>query len=200
MKYGIRIALILAIVLIVSLAFATVISYNGLVRDEIAVDREYAKIDNRLTERQATITQLLSVVEGLAAYEASIIDAITSARAAYAAAQASGDLEGMIEADALYVESLTSLLVVVENYPDIASDAAFLNLMVTISGIESALFVARNDYNNAVADYNESVRMFPRVIIANMFDFAPSIEYWQLADGAGEIPAIDFGTYDNPQA
>lgn len=197
MKNRLRVIWIVLAVLVFALFMSIVGGYNSLVRSDVAIDEAYANVANRLNERQATIAQLLPVVAGLADQEQDIIDAITDARTQYATASAAGDIEGMIEADALTVNSLTSLLVVVENYPDIVSDAAFLDLMVTISGIESALYVARRDYNEAVGDYNASVRLFPKVLIARMFSFATEVDYWRLSEGADDIPAIDFGAYDD---
>jgi LemA protein len=196
MKQGLKVSLIVTGVLFLVLALSVIFTYNSLVKGENSIESEYANIESRMTERQATITQLVSVVTGLAAQEQAIIDAITSSREAYFQAKNSGDLDGMIDADAEYVSNLSTLLgVIVEDYPAIASASAFEDLMVTISGIESALYVARRDYNEAVADYNESVKLFPKVLIANMFNFPESKEYWKLAEGADEIPEIDFGDY-----
>jgi LemA protein len=197
MKNRLRVIWIVLAVLVFAVFINVIGGYNSLVRSDVAIEEAYANVANRLNERQATIAQLLPVVAGLADHEQAILDSINAARAAYAAANATGNIDGMIQADAMTVESLTNLLVVVENYPTIAADAAFLDLMVTISGIESALYVARRDFNEAVASYNASVRLFPKVLIARMFQFDSSVEYWKLSDGAEEIPVIDFGAYDD---
>ena len=65
-------------------------------------------------------------------------------------------------------------------------------LIDEISSIESSLAVARRDYNEAVQDYNASVRRFPRVLYAGMFGFDKSVEYWKMNDGADEVPVIEF--------
>ena len=182
-----------AFVLLLGLTFA--FTYNSLVKKEVAIDEAYADVISRLNERQATVQQLLGVVSGMAAQEQAIINAITQARSDYNDAATENDLDGMITADNAYVSSITDLLVVVENYPDIASSQGFLDLMVTISGIESALLATRSDYIDAVGDYNKSIRLFPTVIIASMFPFEDSYEYWRLNEGAADIPEINFGTY-----
>ena len=195
MNRSVRVILISvgAFVLLLGLTFA--FTYNSLVKKEVTIDEAYADVISRLNERQATVQQLLGVVSGMAAQEQAIINAITQARSDYNDAATENDLEGMITADNAYVSSITDLLVVVENYPDIASSQGFLDLMVTISGIESGLYVARKDYNDAVGEYNKSIRLFPTVIIASMFPFEDSYEYWRLNEGAADIPEINFGTY-----
>lgn len=194
-----KMVLIVVSIIILSFGIGIITSYNSLVRKEFEIERTYAVIVNRLNERQATITQLLGTVEGLAAHEQAIIDSITDARSAYSQANQANDMEGMISADSAYVSGFGSLLVVIENYPQIATSDAFKDLMVTIVSIEGGLFVARKDYNDAIADYNMNLRLFPKSIVARMFSFTSTDAYWRLAPGAGDIPAIDFGVYANPQ-
>lgn len=80
MKQGLKGTLIITGVLFLVLALSVIFTYNSLVKGENSIEREYANIESRMTERQATITQLVSVVTGLAAQEQAIIDAITSSR------------------------------------------------------------------------------------------------------------------------
>lgn len=75
----------------------------------------------------------------------------------------------MIAADALEALAMTQLLVVIEDNPLITAGAGYQALIDSISSFESALFVARRDYNDAVADYNIMVRKFPKVLYASLF-------------------------------
>lgn len=188
---------IVAGLLVLILGISTIVEYNGLVTKSHAVDNTYSQVINRLNERQATTTQLVSVISELETHELEIYTAITEARSAYADAIAAGEMGDIVTADAAYFDAMTNLIVTVENYPSIASSSSFHNLMVTISGIESALFVARKDYNDAVTAYLQTLDYFPSNIYAAMFNFTADVDYWALNEGADDIPIIDFGTYDD---
>ncbi|HPG42829.1 MAG TPA: LemA family protein [Acholeplasmataceae bacterium] len=116
-------------------------------------------------------------------------NAITAARTAYASAQSMDDL---IAADAAEALAFSDLLVVVEDNPNITATGGYYALIDEISSMESALSVARRDYNEAVQDYNAAVRRFPRVLYASLFGFEKEVEYWKMNDGADEVPVIDF--------
>ena len=83
-------------------------------------------------------------------------------------------------------------MVVVENYPDLKADTQFTALMDELAGTENRISVARQDYNNAVKSYNQRIRTFPSVIMANLFGFEKA-EYFEAAEGAETAPTVSFG-------
>ena len=114
---------------------------------------------------------------------------VTSARAKLAGAQtvdekstANTDLSG----------ALGRLLVIVENYPLLKSDANFRQLADELAGTENRIAVARIDYNNLVRAYNAHIQTFPSNIIAGMFGFTAE-SYFQAAPGTGTVPSVSFG-------
>lgn len=175
------------IVLVLGIMLIT--GYNGLVNLDEDISGKYAQIENRLQERHDKIGQVLGAVSGLQEHAESIYNAITSARAAYAAADS---IDELIEADAAEALAFSDLLVVVEDNPLITATGGYYALIDEISSMESALSVARRDYNEAVQSYNASVRRFPRVLYASLFGFEKEVEYWKMNDGADEVPVIDF--------
>jgi LemA protein len=183
--FGIGVLLLIVIV-------SGVTGYNSLVDVDVEVDRTQSEVINRLNQRQDLIGQLLPTVVGLQEHAESIYEMITEARAKYTSAISIGDVDGIIEADAMVVEAMNQLLVVVEQNPNITATGAFLTLMDNISAIESALAQARRDYNTSVSDYNGSVRKFPKAIYASMFGFEKEKPYWALNDGANDFPQIEF--------
>ncbi len=188
--YGVlaAIALVLAII-----GLSLGVGYNRLVTKDEDIDAKYSQIEIRLQERHDKIGQLVGTVEGLQEHAETIYNAITEAREAYADAVANSDMDALIEADAMEAQAVTDLLVVVEDNPLITATAGFTSLMDEISSMESALAVARRDYNTAVQEYNTSVRKFPTVLYAGMFGFERDLEYWKMNDGADEVPEINFG-------
>jgi LemA protein len=195
MKSGIRIALVIVALLVVIVGGSLIGGYNALVDRDIAVDEAFTSIDGRLQQRYDTIGQMIGAIEGLQEQQAAIYQMITDARTQYLNARQSGDVEALVEADAAQAEAMMQLLAIVETNPEgLNVGALYYTLMDTIASLENQLFVARRDYNEAVADYNASTRRFPSVLYAQMFGFERERPYWRLSDGAGEVPVIDIGS------
>ncbi|MCF7932811.1 MAG: LemA family protein [Acholeplasmataceae bacterium] len=184
-----KIVLGVLVFLIFLVGILLVTGYNGLVNMDEDVVASYSQVENRLQERHDKIGQIVATVSGLQEHAEAIYEAITDARAAYAAAQT---LEDLVAADAAEAIAFTNLLVVVEDNPNITATSGFYALIDEIASMESTLSVARRDYNLAVQSYNAAVRRFPRVLYAKMFGFDQSHSYWKINDGADEVPTIDF--------
>ena len=65
----------------------------------------------------------------------------------------------------------TQIIAMVENYPQLKSDEAFLKLQKTLSKIESQLQAARRIYNSEVTEFNTKRYKFPSNLVANVFGF-----------------------------
>jgi LemA protein len=66
-------------------------------------------------------------------------------------------------------------------------------LSVALEGTENRIAIARQDYNKTVDSYNTTIRRFPAVIVANIFGFDQK-QYYRAAEGAKEVPKVDFNT------
>jgi LemA protein len=188
MKKGLGPIIIVGIIIVV-LALMLIPSYNGFVNGEENVDQAYAQVENQLQRRIDLIPNLVETVKGFAKQEKDVIDSVTEARARLAGA---GSPEDQATANDELSGALSRLLVVVENYPELKSDANFRQLMDELAGTENRLSVARQDYNNAVSDYNRKVKRFPGALIAGIFGFDEK-EYFKAEAGAEEAPKVDFG-------
>jgi len=185
---------IVFIVLLV-IAIILIVGYNSLVDRKEEIVAKESQVLNRLSQRDATIYQLLGAVEGLQEHAENIYEMITDARKAFNDAKAAGDTEGMIEADAMEVKAVRELIIVIEDNPNVNATPAFLTLMDKITANENAISVARKDYNDRVAEYNKSVRKFPTILYAKLFGFEADKPYWKM-DGNNEIPKIEFNKND----
>lgn len=179
--------------LVLIFSIILVSGYNNLVGLDESITSKYAQVENRLQQRHDTVTQMVQTVSGLQEHEAAIYQMIVDARASYAAAVAAKDLQALAEADALESLAVSQLLAVIEDNPQITVSGSFNNLLDNISSLESTLSVSRRDYNLSVETYNKTVRRFPGVVFASMFNFESSLGYWKIDNGATEVPNIDFG-------
>ena len=132
---------------------------------------------------------------------------ITNARSRVGGIQATPELINDVEAFSKFQNAqgelssaLSKLLVVVENYPELKSDANFRDLQAQLEGTENRITVARNRYIKAVQEYNIVVRSFPSNLTAMLFGFQTKPSF--TVENEQEIssaPKVDFNA-PNPAA
>ena len=188
MKKGL-VPILIVVGIVVVLALMLIPSYNGFVNGEENVDQAYAQVENQLQRRLDLIPNLVESVKGFAKQEKDVIDSVTEARARLAGA---GSPQDQAQANDELSGALSRLLVVVENHPELKSDANFRQLMDELAGTENRLSVARQDYNNEVADFNRKVKRFPGAMLAGIFGFDEK-EYFKADAAAQDAPKVDFG-------
>jgi len=185
-KKWIPLIVIGSIVLIIVL-FA-VSRYNSLVSGSESVDNKWAQVENQLQRRAELIPNLVNTVKGAAAHEKDIIDSVTTARAKLAGARGP---EEAGKANGELTSALNRLMVVVENYPQIKANENFRALQDELAGTENRIATERMRYNDAVKDYNASIKRFPNNMFAGMFGFSGR-EYFQADEGAKHAPNVKF--------
>lgn len=184
------IPVIIIIGFFVILAALLIPSYNGFVDSNENVNQSYAQVETQLQRRVDLIPNLVETVKGFADQEREILTEIADARARLAGADSPNE---QAEADSELSGALSRLLVIVENYPDLKSDANFRHLMDELAGTENRLSVARQDYNESVSQHNRKVNRMPGALLAGVFGFDER-EYFEAEDGAEEAPEVDFGS------
>lgn len=163
-------------------------SYNNLVGSEENVNNKWSQVENQLQRRNDMIGNLVETVKGYAAQERDVIGKVADARAKLGGANSPATAA---EADQELSGALSRLLVVVENYPNLKSDANFRQLQDEIAGTENRIAVARKDYNDSVTQYNTGIRRFPTVIFARLMGFDGK-EYFKAEAGAQQVPKVKF--------
>ncbi len=167
-------------------------SYNKFTTQEEAIKAQWGQVQNALQRRNDLIPNLVETVKGYAAQERDIFTSIAESRAKLAGAKTP---EETIAAANQQSSALARLLVVVENYPNLKSDANFQRLMDELAGTENRIAVARNRYIKAVQDYNVTVRSFPSNFTAMLFGFDVKPNF--TVENEREIarpPKVDFST------
>lgn len=186
-KWGVIAGIGGAVVLLVLLLIG---SYNGLVDKEAKVDQAVADLEVQLQRRFDLIPNLVKAVEGGMAQEREIINAVTEARTKYAGATSAND---KVQAGVELETALSRLLVVVENYPQVASLQLVKDLQAQLEGTENRVAQARRVYNEDATTYNRAIRRFPRSIVAGMFGFEKRTLF-QATAGADQAPEVDIDT------
>lgn len=187
---GCLIPIIGVIAVVVIIVIFMISNYNKYVTAEENVDQKWSRIETDLQRRYDLIPNLVNTVKGFAQHEKDVIKQVTDARAALGGARTA---EEKAAANDQLQGALSRLLVVVENYPTLKSDAHFTQLMDELAGTENRIAVARGDYNDSVAQYNTMIKRFPGRLIAGIMGFDAK-EYFKTTAESRTNPQVDFNT------
>jgi LemA protein len=163
-------------------------SYNRFTAQEEAIKAQWGQVENQLQRRNDLIPNLVATVQGFAAQEKEVFQAVADARAKMAGATTPAQ---RIEAANAESSALSRLLVVVENYPQLKSNETFMRLMDELAGTENRLAQERRRYNERLQEYNSLRRRFPSNITAKVFGFE-EYPYFDAPESAGAVPTVDF--------
>ncbi|MFK8012179.1 MAG: LemA family protein [Marinicellaceae bacterium] len=162
--------------------------YNSMVKRRNHVEDGWSGIDVQLKRRHNLIPNLVKTVKKFAAHEKGVMEAVTKLR------NVSGNSNNTTASqEQLITNALSGLMVQVEAYPDLKSDANFRDLQKQLADIETEIQYARRYFNGAVREYNTLIQSFPAVLIAQKFGFNEA-EFFELEknDAAREVPNVDF--------
>ena len=167
--------------------------YNGLVKKQEAVASTWSQVENVYQRRADLVPNLVAVVKNYAEYEQETLTAVTEARAKAAASTV--DMEHFDETDFTHFESvqkelgnsISRLLVTIENYPDLKASENYQSLQTQLTGCENRIQTERQRFNEAVKVYNQSIRKFPNMLIAKLLGFE-NRPYFEADEGADRVP------------
>ncbi len=181
--------------LLVLAGLYTLVSYNGLVGKDEKVKQMWSEVQT-VYQRRLDLTQnLVNVVKGVSDFEQSTLTAIAEARSR-AQRSAGGGLSAenynaQVQAQDNLGAASNRLIAVIEKYPTLKGTDAYRGLQTQLEGNERRIKVARNDFNASVADYNKSVRTFPKSLVAGIFGFKEKTGF-QAVPGSEKSVEIKF--------
>jgi LemA protein len=191
MKKGILIGLGAVAAIAVVLIFCFISIGNRLVALHENVQATWGQVETVLQRRYDLIHNLVNTVKGYAKHEKELLEDVTRLRSQWGSARtvdekvkAAGQLEG----------TLSRLLLVAEQYPDLKANQGFRDLQYELAGTENRIAVERQRYNESVREYNTSIRQFPGSLVAGIRGMTADKTYFEAAAPAKEAPKVDFGT------
>jgi LemA protein len=164
-------------------------SYNRFTGSEEAIKSQWGQVQNQLQRRNDLIPNLVETTKGIAQQERDVFGQIAESRAKLAGATTP---EQRMQAANEQSSALARLLVVVENYPDLKSNAQFSRLMDELAGTENRIAVERMRYNERVQEYNTQRRRFPSNMTAGIFGFKEHALF-NAPPEAEKVPKVNFG-------
>lgn len=190
---------------LLSLAFLILIvssltgcGYNSLVEQDEKVNQAWAQVENQYQRRADLIPNLVKTVQGYADFEKGVLTEVTEMRSKVGQIKLSTDdladeekFKQFQDAQDKLSGALSRLLVVAENYPQLKANENFLQLQSQLEGTENRIAVERKKFNEAVQEYNTSVRKFPTLITAKFMGFKEK-QYFKSAPGTDKAPDVNF--------
>ena len=179
--------------------------YNGMVKSEEKVNETWANVQASYQRRFDLIPNIVSTVKGYAAHESNTLEKVTNARAGLIQAgdsllavrnninafspdgtgPSAQNLEDLARGMQIYVNAVR------EAYPDLKASVNFMNLQQELESTENRINQERNYYNEAVREYNVTIRKFPNNIFAGMFGFSAK-NLFSASNEAQSAPVVSF--------
>ena len=198
---------VLRIVSLLFLAVAAVLAlpgcakYDELIEKDQVCSQRWADLEAELERRANLVPNLVATVKASANYEQSTLTKITEARASATSIKLSADdltdpekMKAFEEAQAkLNTGSLSRLLVQNENYPKLQANGQFTDLMKQLEGTENRILRARQQYNDAVRQYNAELGKIHESVV-NKATGKPFKErvYFAASAGSTAAPTVSF--------
>lgn len=162
---------------------------------------KWADVQAAFQERANLIPNLASVVKGAAAQENKTLTEVIEARAKATSPNIQVSKEDLSDPSKMAAfqtaqnqlsGSLSRLLVSVEQYPQLKSQEGYLKLQDQLEGQENRIRITLRDYNEAVRQYNTTIRTFPDAIGAKIIHGAKEmVPYQATTPGAEAAPKLD---------
>jgi LemA protein len=174
-------------------------SYNTMVKMDEAVTARWNQVENVYQRRMDLIPNLVNTVQGYADFEKSTLTDVINARAN--ATKVTIDPSNMDEEDLRRFEqaqgtlssTLSRLMVVAEQYPNLKANENFMALQKELEGTENRIAVERKNFIDTAQEFNTYIRTFPRNIYAGLFGMEKR-PYFQMTEGADKAPEVKFNT------
>jgi len=185
------VVVIVVIALVIGGVFAALYfgTYNSIVYLEASADAQWAQVEQELQRRYDLIPNVVNSAKLYIEYEGSVLEEITRLRSQWAAASQTGDVDSINNATGELESSLSRMIVVFEDYPELEASQIVENMMVELEGTENRISTERMRYNEAVRDYNVAIKAFPGSFWASGWGFE-SKAYFEAKVGAEEPPQV----------
>jgi LemA protein len=171
--------------------------YNGLVKRDENVKNAWNNVNTEYQKRGDLVDNLVNTVKGAANFEKTTLTEVVNARAKATSVNLTADQltpENMAkfqQAQTQLSGSLSKLLVVAEQYPDLKATQNFQQLQGQLEGIENDIRNARKVFNDNINSYNTKRRSFPMNMFGGLFGFKVK-EGFKADEGAEKAPKVQF--------
>ena len=194
------ISLLVFLAIIAAVVFWAIGIYNRLINERNRVRNGFAQIDVQLTRRHDLIPNLVESVKGYMKHERETLEAVIKARntavsaleAAKADPASAAAIQELGQSEGVLGSLLSRLFALSEAYPDLKANENMLSLQEELTTTENKVAFARQAFNDAVMNYNNTAENFPNNVIAGMFRFDLASFLEIESEEMREVPEVSF--------
>lgn len=147
-----------------------VIIYNNIIRRMNAVTRAWTDVVTQERQKNNVLPALEKIASEYKEYETIIITEITKLRTDLQRLNSGNmDFNALTDAHNNTTALLNGLYAVAENYPTLKASDLYRSLMAEISEQQQNISAAICIFNRNVEEFNNSIEMFPHVLINTLF-------------------------------
>lgn len=161
--------IILGVVVLIGVVWVGI--YNSLIKRRNWVGEAFSQIDVQLQRRNDLIPNIVNTVKGYAEHESGTLEKVIQARQQLVNLPQDASPEEVNALSNQLSGALSRLLVVAEQYPELKANTNFLQLQSTLEDTEKQIATARQLYNSAATQYNNSIETVPNNIVAGVHGF-----------------------------
>jgi len=158
-----------SLIILIVIALVLVLMYNSLVSKKNQVENIFSSVDTVLKKRYDLIPNLVASVSKYMEHEKSLLEKVTQLRSEANKPNLSDGEK--ISLDAKISSALGSIMVAVENYPELKANENVMHLQHTLHEVEEQISAARRAYNQSVTDYNNAIEMIPTSFMASLMNY-----------------------------
>ena len=167
------------LIVLIVIVLILILMYNSLVAKKNQVENIFASVDSVLKKRYDLIPNLVASVRKYMENERSLLQEVTKLRSDANRPNISDSEK--IALDAKVTSALGSIMVAVENYPELKANENVMHLQHTLHEVEEQISASRRAYNQAVTDYNNAIEMIPTNFMASLMSYNAK-EVFKLVD------------------
>lgn len=172
---------------------------NSVPTAEEAAKAQWGNVESAMQRRHDLIPNLVRTAEAAAVSERNILTGVIEARSRAMGVNITTDdlsdpeeFQRIQQAENQLTQAIGQFRTVVEQYPELQSNANFRDLMVALDESENLINTERVRYNEKAQEYNTTIRTFPDTIGANIIHGAEPLEYFDAEEGAADAPDVEF--------
>jgi len=174
--------------------------YNSMVNEDENVKRTWANVQSAYQRRADLIPNLVATVRGAADFERETYIQVALARAGQLKQAVNVPVDSLTPQKFQQIQQTgtqalndarTAFNITLERYPDLKATNNFTDLQRQLEGTENRVNNERNQFNEAVTNYNRKVRSFPNNLFAGIFGFKQRAQF-EAQQGSENAPKVQF--------
>jgi len=174
-------------------------SFDALVAANETCSEKWSNYEAELQRRSDMIPNIVSVVKASAKHEEDTLVKVAEARASATQIKLTADdlsdpakVAAFQKAQSELKGSLSRLMMVQEQYPDLKANQAFHSLQIQLESTENRILRSRQEYNKSAREYNTELgKIRGRVVNrATGKEFSPRV-YFSADEGSKAAPKVN---------